>query len=273
MGIGKHSHAGDITTYLARRFHDENQGVQPFRNLKIPKAWHYVLGYQWRFAKDWHIKTELYYQYLFDVPVSTSTAFPLQSTFNIANNYDIINAVGLDFSNAGTGRNIGMEVTLERFFADQYYLLFTASVYDARYRTFDGRQFSTRFNGNYIFNLTTGREWLIRQKHILSINTRLVVADGNRFTPIDESASRELGWTVIDGNQIYAEKASTYFRPDLSLMYTINRAKVSHAFQVDIQNLLHRRNLSGYFYDRAQEKVLPILHTDIIPVFYYRLSF
>lgn len=273
LGIGRHSHTGDITTYLARRFDTENNGVQPFKDLQFPKAWHYVLGHQWRFAADWHLKTELYYQYIFDVPVSTSQAFPLQSTFNIANNYDVIEAVELDFSNAGIGRNTGVEVTLEKFFSDQYYLLFTTSIYDTRYRTFDARRFSTRFNGNYIINLTTGREWLIRNKNIFSLNARWVVADGNRFTPIDEAASRDAGRPIIDGDKIFAEKASTYFRPDLSFTYTINRTKVSHAFQLDIQNLIHRRNLSGYFYDRAREEVLPIRHTGIIPIFYYRLSF
>lgn len=273
LGIGKHSHVGDITTYLARRFDPENQGIKPFLGLRTPKAWHYVLGYQWRFAKDWHFKTELYYQYLFDVPVSTSSAFPLQTTFNIANNYDVLNSVELDYSNAGTGRNIGLEFTLEKFFSKQYYLLFTGSIYDAKYRTFDDRLFSTRFNGNYIFNVTSGREWLIRNKNIFSLNTRIVLSDGNRFTPIDEEASRELGRTVLRGDLIFAEKASTYFRPDISLTYTINKNKVSHAFQIDIQNIIHRRNLSGYYYDRAVEEVFPILHTGMIPVFYYKLSF
>lgn len=273
LGIGKHSHVGDITTYLARRFDPQNQGVQPFRNLGIPKAWHYILGYQWQFAKDWHFKAEAYYQYLYDVPVSTSSEFPLNTTFNIANNYDVLNAVELDFSNAGTGRNIGLEVTLEKFFSKQYYLLFTGSVYDAKFRTFDNQRFSTRFNGNYIFNLTTGREWLIRKKDIFSLNTRIVLSDGNRYTPIDLETSQERGRTILRNDLLFSEKAPLYFRPDLSLTYTINEKKASHAFQIDIQNILHHRNTSGFYYDRAFEQVFPILHTGIIPVVYYRLSF
>lgn len=273
LGIGKHSHVGDITTYLARRFDAQNEGKQPFRELDIPKAWHYVLGYQWRFAKDWHFKTEAYYQYLYDVPVSTSSEFPLNTTFNIANNYDILNSVEIDFSNAGTGRNIGLEITVEKFFSKQYYLLFTGSVYDAKYRTFDNRVFSTRFNGNYILNLTTGREWLLHKKDLFSLNTRIVLSDGNRYTPIDLDASKERGRTTFRSDLLFTEKAPVYFRPDLSLTYTLNRQKVSHAFQLDIQNILHHRNTSGFYYDRAFEQIFPILHTGIIPVVYYRLSF
>ncbi len=273
LGIGKHSHVGDITTYLARRFDPQNQGIQPFRNLDIPKAWHYVLGYQWRFAKDWHFKTEVYYQYLYDVPVSTSSEFPLNTTFNIADNYDVLNSVELDFSNAGTGRNIGLEFTIEKFFSKRYYLLFTGSIYDAKYRTFDNRLFSTRFNGNYIFNLTTGREWLIQNRNIFSLNARIVVSDGNRYTPIDENASKEFDRTILRTDLLFSQKAPTYFRPDLSLTYTLNKKNNSHSFQLDIQNLLHHRNTSGFYYNRAFEQVFPILHTGIIPVIYYRLSF
>lgn len=273
FGIGKHSHVGDITTYLARRFDPISSGLQPFKELDIPKAWHFILGHQVRWANNWHAKTELYYQYLFDVPVSTSPDYPLQTTFNISNNYDVLNVVEVDFSNAGTGRNIGLELTIEKFFSNQYYVLFTGSLYDARYKTFDDKLFSTRFNGNYILNLVSGREWLIKQKNLFSFNTRLVYADGNRYTPIDEEASREENRQILRGDLIYAEKTDNYFRLDLGLTYTINKKSVSHAFQLDIQNIFHIRNLSGFYYDRGSEQVRPIYQTGIIPILFYKFSF
>ena len=273
FGFGKHSHVGDITTYFARRYAPQGAPVQPFRHLRIPKAWHYVLGYQYRLASDWHIKTELYYQRLYDVATSTNPAFPRQSIFNIANNYDILNAVSLDFGNDGKGRNLGLEITLEKFFSDHYYLLFTTSLYDARYRAISGEFYSTRFNGNYIFNLLAGREWLLGGKDILSANFKVIFADGNRYTPIDEEASKAANRQILRFDEVYGEKTPRYFRLDVGLTYTLNRKKMSHAFQLDVQNVFHIRNLSSYYYDRNSESVQKLLQTGIIPIFYYKMSF
>ena len=64
-------------------------------------------------------------------------------------------------ANNGTGRNYGIELTVEKFFSNGYYGLFTASLYDSKYTASDGVERNTAFNGKYVFNLLFGKEWKV----------------------------------------------------------------------------------------------------------------
>ena len=40
--------------------------------------------------------------------------------------------------NSGTGRNYGIEFTLEEYFSNSWYMMLTTSIYDSKYRGSDG---------------------------------------------------------------------------------------------------------------------------------------
>ena len=90
--------------------------------------------------------------YLYDVPVSENPS-----------SYTVLNE-GAVFSrffppklvNKGTGKNYGLEFTYEKFFSKTYFLLFTSSLYDSKYKGSDGVERNTVFNGNYAANLLGG---------------------------------------------------------------------------------------------------------------------
>ncbi len=61
--------------------------------------------------------------------------------------------------NNGTGRNYGVELTVERFFHESYYFLVTTSLFDSRYKGSDGISRNTAFNTRYVLNALAGKEW------------------------------------------------------------------------------------------------------------------
>ncbi|HJC26635.1 MAG TPA: hypothetical protein H9760_03240 [Candidatus Alistipes stercoravium] len=63
-------------------------------------------------------------------------------------------------ANAGRGLNYGVDITFERFMARGFYYMATASLFNAHFRTADGRWFDTRYNRNYVLNLLAGKEWM-----------------------------------------------------------------------------------------------------------------
>ena len=105
-----------------------------------------------------HLKTEVYYQSLFNVPVIRE--IPEESILNFGD--DFYNQWDFAFINKGTGRNYGVEMTLEKFFNKQYYFLLTASLFDSKYSGYDKVERSTKFAANYAFNALFGYEWKIR---------------------------------------------------------------------------------------------------------------
>ena len=61
--------------------------------------------------------------------------------------------------NNGTGRNYGVELTVEKFVSDGYYGLCTTSLYESKFTASDGVERNSAFNGKYVFNLSLGKEW------------------------------------------------------------------------------------------------------------------
>lgn len=271
FGAGLHSYIGHLSSYLYHSPYDFD--VQPFRNRQLPKSLQFVLGYSLRLPGDWHIRPEAYFQHTFDAAVSSDPDQPWVSILNILNNYDVFDSAEMPISNKGKGRNMGIELTAEKLFSRGYYCLLTASVYDSRFSTIDGRWYSTRFNGNYIFNLLGGREFTIRQNHRLGVNGKFIFAGGNRFSRINEEASRARGFEVLNPNFINSEKAPDYNRLDLLLSYTANNPKATHKFTLDIQNLLQRSNVLEYYFDPAENQVITAYQVKFLFDLRYRLVF
>ena len=116
--------------------------------------------------KIYWLKTELYYQQLFNVPVSIKDSSTL-STLNILNEYVLD-----PLENKGKGKNYGVEISLERYLQNNFYLTLSNSFYQSKYTAKDGIERNTRFNGNYIITLIAGKDFVsqtIKRKLLASI--------------------------------------------------------------------------------------------------------
>jgi len=82
---------------------------------------HHALAYDLSLSKDLPLKLEAYYQYLYDVPVANDSS----STLSALNIVDRLTDSA--FVNKGKGYNKGIEITLEKFFSDDYYFLLTGT--------------------------------------------------------------------------------------------------------------------------------------------------
>ncbi|HYG02818.1 MAG TPA: TonB-dependent receptor [Chryseosolibacter sp.] len=71
-GVGIHSKLESLSTYLAKRYDDNDTYTQPNKDLELTKAAHVVVGYDNRIAENAHLKLEAYYQRLYDVPIEPS---------------------------------------------------------------------------------------------------------------------------------------------------------------------------------------------------------
>jgi hypothetical protein len=120
------------------------------KNMDMTHSNHYVIAYDNQFSQNWRIKVETYYQDLSNVPVELNPS--TYSTLNIGADYVTPNEDSL--VNSGTGKNFGVEFTLEKFFSKNYYFLLTTSVFDSKYKGSDGVERNTAFNGNLYCKLT-----------------------------------------------------------------------------------------------------------------------
>jgi hypothetical protein len=240
--------------------------------LEFMKAHHFVLGYDRNLGPDWRLKTEVYYQRLFDVPVeSTPSSY---SAINEGTDF-VFNERG-SLVNQGTGYNYGLEATLEKFFSRNYYLLFTTSIFDSQYEGSDGVSRNTAFNSNYVANVLFGKEWKFgaNKQNAWTFDTKFTTSGGRPYTPIDLDATRaNLGREVLEENRAFSQRYEEYMRWDVKFGVRLNRSKVSHQFFVDFQNVTNRRNEFVRRYNQVTDEINLVEQIGFFPDVMYRIQF
>ena len=275
-GFGLHSRMETVALYMARQEQEDGSYLQRNKSLGFTRATHGALGYEKMLRSDLRFKAEVYYQYLFDVPVwpNDTTSNQEALTFSTLNTFDGYTTDEL--ANDGTGKNYGVEFTLEKFFTRGFYFLTTLSIYESRYKGADGIERSTQFDGGYIFNLLAGKEISVGKSgnNTLGFNGKLLFAGGKRQAPINTLASINERRTVYQYDQNYDLKLNDFFRMDIGITYRKNKKKTTSVISLNVQNLTQRENeLSRYFTFNNGGGIRSDTQLSFFPNLSYRIEF
>lgn len=267
-GFGIHSRKESLTLYSGNFTTHDGEVIHPNRDLELAKARHYVLGYQFLVSDLLHLKTELYYQYLYDIPAYPFP--PYFSTLNFDYGYE-----GNVLTNYGTGYNTGIELSLERFMENGYHFMLNASLYESKYFNKLGEKLDTKYNGNYASNGLFGREIKLGKSGIntLTISGRYILVGGMRTLPIDEESSIQRGYAVRYLDEGFTEKNADYFRIDLLLKLRRNKARYTGEWSIDILNILNRQNMLSEDWESGINKIGKKYQNPIIGFVSYRIQF
>lgn len=261
-GYGIHSRRMPLNQYFIKV-----GNTTPNTEVDLMQATHYILGYDWRIIKNGHLKIEVYYQDLNKVAIVNDPQF----TGSYLNG-EFLNAALTD---AGEGRNYGLEITFEKFFSDQYYFLTTTSLYDTQYRALDNKWYNSAYNYNYTFNVVGGKEFTVgkKQNNTVGVNGKILLNGGKRATPIDRDVFDQTGEIVLDQGLRNTLELDNYFRLDTSIYYRLNRPKVAHRISLDIQNATNRENIDTVFFNGNTGLLVPEFQLELIPFINYRIEF
>lgn len=268
-GFGMHSRIESLEFYLAKYIATDGTSSQPNTKLDFTKARHYVLSYDNLLDGNWYFKTETYFQELYNVPVHKDK----NSIFSTLLLEDDFTAEPL--VNKGSGTNYGLELTVQRFFNKDYYLLLSGSLYEATYKALDGKKRNTPFGSNFGFNLLSGKEFAVgRQKqNLVGINIRGTWGGNRRYIPIDLEASRIANSEVTDNSKAYEKRYPDYWKIDFQLSYYLNRKNLTHEFRLDVLNLTNHENIYTQSYNSSTQNLEYDKQTGIIPALTYRIEF
>ncbi|MEI7584276.1 TonB-dependent receptor [Runella sp.] len=270
LAYGLHSNLQPLLLYFYQTQNPNGSYSLTNKDLGFTRSHHIVLGYERNLTENLRLKIETYYQSLFDVPVEKTSSY-----------YSVL-VEGVDFApvdkgnlvNKGTGRNYGIEMTLEKYFSNNYYFLVTGSLFDSKYKGSDGVERNTPFNGHYVANVLAGKDILIgRRNNVLSINWKLTSAGGRYIRPINLSASADTRATVYDDTRAYLQQQNGYFRTDLKIGYKLNRRRMTHELALDLQNFTNSQNIFQQAYNPRTKKIGTAYQQGFLPVPFYRLTF
>ena len=274
IGFGHHSQIQPLSVYYYRYLQPDNTYNESNRNLGFTNSLHFVAGYEILPFKDWRVKTEVYYQMLYNVPVSqVSNSF---SMLNEGSSYAPTEQG--DLTNKGTGTNYGLELTIEKFFSHGYYVLLTGSVYDAKYKPSDRIERNTAFNGRFVYNILAGKEFKVgkAKRNAFSVDIKFTHAGGRYYTPIDLAASRAARQEVLMGDAYaFSERFPNFYRLDVKAGFTLNSRKLrlSQSIYLDIQNVTGHKNIFAMQYNPYSQQINTLYQIGFYPNFVYKIQF
>lgn len=272
FGYGLHAQMQPINVYFLQS--KDANGLISYNNkdLDFTKSHHLVLGYNIQPVANWRFKAEVYYQAIYNVPVTQGA-----SSYSMLNTGSTFKSDLQDsLVNKGSGKNVGFELTIERFFSKGYYGLFTSSIYQSKYTGSDGIERNTAFNGRYVVNLLTGKEWKLgkRKQNKFSTDIKLTNAGGRAYTPIDLALSNATGHEQLS-TDAYSSYYDTYYRVDVKAGYTLNgrKRRISHTLSLDLQNVTNHKNVFSLSYDDRAQKTNTTYQLGFFPNVVYKLQF
>lgn len=273
ISYGLHGQQQPIPVYFYQERRPDGTINRLNQKLDFTKAHHFVLGYENRFARDWRIKTEIYHQRLFDVPVEP---FPSGfSLLNAGNAFTFPEKAGL--VNAGTGENTGVELTVEKFLRKGFYMMATTSLFSSTYKGSDGVKRNTTFDFGNVVNVLAGREWAVgkSKKNFFTTDIRATSIGGRYVTPVDVQASIAAGKEMPDESRYNDVQLDRYFRMDakFGLRFNSKKWKVSHSIYFDFQNVTNHQNIFLQRFNALNGTVGSVYQIGFFPDFLYRVNF
>jgi len=272
FGTGLHSQTQSAYTYFYSNKTVEGDPQEYNLDMGLTKSWHAVLSYDMSIGKAMRLKAETYYQYLFNIPVEVNS-----SSFSMINGGSGFSRIFPDtLMNSGTGRNYGVELTLEKFFSNNYYFMLTGSLFDAKYRGSDDVLRNTVFNGRFAFNALFAKEFNLGENSTFNLGGKVTSIGGRWYGPVDEEKSAAALEIVYQDETVNTQQFRPYFRADLKLAFRFNRPKLTHEIAIDIVNLLDIDNILTLTYAPDHPSGNPIreeYQLGRLPLFYYRIDF
>ena len=267
LAYGLHSRMEKMDVYFVKTQGTGDRSVN--KDLGFTRAHHVMLSYGFKVSDNMNMKIEPYFQQLYDVPVIAD------SSYSVLNRRDFY--VENALVNRGKGRNIGVDITLERYLNKGLYYMVTASIFDSKYYGGDRKWRNTLYNRNFIINVLGGKEWMVGRdkQNMFSVNFKITLQGGDRYAPVDEVATlldpdREVQY---DETKAFSKQFSPMFITNFSVGYKINRKKVSHEFSIKSLNTTGCEEYYGHEYNFKTDKIKPIRGATSLPNVSYKLEF
>ncbi|MBX2841647.1 MAG: TonB-dependent receptor [Flammeovirgaceae bacterium] len=276
VGYGSHSTMEGLHHYFSKVKREDGSLVEPNKDLDLLKAHHFVVGYEKRISQNLMAKVEVYYQDLYNLPVENSDTSYF-ATINEGLDYRYV-----DLVNEGTGKNYGIEFTLERFFDDNYFFLINTSFFNSKYKTLEGIERNTRFNYNYLLNILIGKEFTHlgkKENKTLGLNAKIFFGGGQKYIPLLRDGNGNLAvdpekdqyW---DYGKAYNDKIEDIYQIILSASYKINKPKATHEIFLNLENITNQKGKLSEYYDESEPNSIGYLtQFGFFPNLMYRVYF
>lgn len=266
LAYGVHSQTELLSVYLNKRMNESGDWFRPNEKLKLAKSRHLVLGYDRSLKSNARFRVEAYLQWLYDIPVIADSSF---SIHNLEQKGWFLND---PLVNTGKGKNMGVDVTYEKFLSGGYYYLFTVSLFDSRYQGGDRVKRPARYDKRYVVNVLGGKEWNVGYGKTLSVNGRINFSGGDRISPVDESLSLAQQEVMYDETRAFEKRKPDLRYVDCTVSYKVNKPSYAMTWSLQMINMLARSEFEGYRYNYRRQTIDRHTELTMIPNLSFKIE-
>lgn len=236
------------------------------KNNKDPYALHYIIGFSYKILEDVNLSVDIYDKEYKALPLTTEdpTVFVMDSGVDMAfyRSYEVLLDTGLAYAR-------GIELLLQKKMKQGFYGLVSGTVFRSRFRDVTG-VWRNRINDNvYALKIIGG--YLPKTKWGLS--ARFNLSGGLPYTPFDLELSEENNRSIYIREKALAERHPPYMTLDFRVDKEIRWEKSSLYIYLGATNMLNRKNIDSYYWNRIENKSDKFFQAPILPVFGFELVF
>lgn len=258
FATGKYSQAVPIGSYYSQ---PENIELELMQSIQAN------LAYSLNLKRQYKISLELYYQYLSNIPIASDE----ELHYWMLN--DLVGFSKQTLSSDGLGKNYGMELSLEKYFNEGFFLLSSLALYKSEYSLGDDDYFSSKYDGTFNTSLMMGKEVMFKSGSMLQVSFRNIYYGGLRYSPPNAQISESIQDFYLDYTSPLTRQNKAYLRSDLRLSFRKNKKASSWILALDVQNLLNINNTKGEFWNLKSNRFEYESQAGIIPVLSFQLDY
>jgi len=235
-------------------------GSEDNRGNADPRAHHLILGLNYRLGEDFALTIDFYRKSYSKLPLTPDdpSRFVLDSgmDFSFYRSYNRLLDTGLADCR-------GVEILLQKKTMERLYGLISLSLFRSRFQDVNA-VWRNRINDNRcLITALIG----YRPDERWGGSLRWHLAGGIPYTPFDLDLSTENNRAILAADRIFMERYPSYMTLDLRVERRFRWRRTSLDFYLGVINLLNRRNIEAYFWNRIDNGLDTIEQVPILPVF------
>jgi hypothetical protein len=232
-----------------------------YNNLKTPRAYHYVLGATRLIAEDTRLTLEIYQKDYQNFPLD-----PDQPSLFILD--ELIYRYGFFFNHhnltdQGKAYTRGIEITLQKKLAKDFYGLISGTLFKTKYRGYDRIWRDRVFDNRAIFSIEGG----YKPNNKWEFSLRWIYAGGVPYTPFDQNASKTINRAIFDQNKINKARYPDYHSLNIRFDRRFHFSHSNLIIYFSVWNAYNRKNISSYYWNEIENKQDKSYQWSSLPIF------
>ena len=231
------------------------------KNLNDPHAIHYIVGLDYLLTESTKLTLEAYQKDYKNFPIDPAQLdlFLVDELYYGAGYYKNHSAL----TDNGEAFSRGVELTIQKKLAQDFYGLVSASYSTTQYKDSHGTWRKRVYDNQFVFSLEGGykpnSEW--------EFSARWIYAGGVPYTPFNITVSENLNRGILDETKInearYPDYHSLNIRVDKRFLFSGSNI----VLYISVWNVYNRKNVATIFWDQVNNRPKEIYQWGLLPIF------